>query len=853
MVVSSVTEQWNMSPRSDTSVLCPRGCRPRSFMMAALMSISILSMSFNGLGAEWKMEKDEDFKAPGHELEGLEVSDDMLTLAHEVKTYMQKDWTGGPGQSEWLDATSYLSASGIDGSTPGKVTLDKESWTKRADAPTARREHVAVWDEVRNRMLVFGGAYDDGNLDDIWTYDPVSDTWTEKGTAPSARYWHSGSWAAQREEMLVHGGLTSTGSTTKTLNDTWAFDSGSEVWTQMSDSPERRYSHTTVWDPVNLRLLVFGGYAESGVSKDLWSFDPVTGEWEKKKSNTVGLYEHTAVWADSLGVMLVYGGLKGGGLSSKDLWSYAPQSDSWAQLKNGGTPRSGHAAFWDDENDRMLVVGGHEGQTKYNETWVYEPATDSWYRGKDLPGVPRTGLTAVWDPRYDRAVAYGGKVGALETAEVWEFSPFYAKAGTLVSSAFEVADASDLVNVTWQAGSNVPDCSGASIRFQIATSDSLTASSFIFMGPDGTGSYYKNGEAIDKAHYGKRYVRYKAHLSSSDGKCVPVLEEVWVNYRVFVMAGNYTTQAFDTGSTGPNYISLEYDYDNPSGTEVTVQLRSSFTVDMSSPSDWEVVRPKDTSFTTPQRRYVQFRVGMTTTDPGRTPYLGGIALVYNSIPELITSPVLPEEGGTEVEFVYRVMYRDGDGETPTVYKVVIDGKTYDMEPETYDYRSGANFTYSTKLPSGAHRFSFEFSDGMNLTRAPAEGEFDGPVVNDPPVPSLKAAKRAETGQKVKFDASGSSDPDGGIAQCKFDFGDGSDSGWQNESTAWHTYKKKGTFLVKVHVRDDLGAEGVSSGAEIKVEEASGFVPWAGPLSTMAALTIASMASSMGRGKRRRRP
>jgi len=818
-----------------------------------VVCISLLALSYSPIvviGADWKMEEDSDFLTAGHEADGVDLFEDQLILGREVMSHLQKDWTGGPGQDEGPDATRYLSASGLDGSSAGLLTLDKESWTPFSDGPNTRREHVAVWDDVRAQMVVLGGARQDDDLDDVWVFDPSTDTWTQIGSASTGRYWHSGSWAKQKKEVIIHGGLSYTGATAKTLNDTWTFDPGSETWGQVRDGPNKRYSHSSVWDPVGQKVLIFGGYAAGDVSKETWAYEPFGDTWEQKRSASIGLYEHSAVWADSLGLMLVYGGLKSGAHVSKDLWAYDPETDSWTQLKNGGTPRSSHAAVWDDENDWMIVVGGHEGQTKHNDTWIYESDTDTWRRGKDLPGAGRTGLSMAWDPDNDMALVYGGKIGTDETAEVWGFSPLYAKSGAVVSSAFDISSAADLVNITWKESRSEAGCTGGSIRFQLATSDTLTASDFTFMGPEGTLSYYDNGETLDRGLKGKKYIRYKAFLSSSDRRCAAVLEEVRINYLNYVQAGNYTSQAYDTGSNSPNWIQLEYEYDNPSSTDIAVFLRSSHLEDMSSASDWEEVKAKDTSFTTPQRRYIQFRVQMESEDPGKTPTLDKVSLLYNSVPQLLTSPVEPVTGGTDTEFVYRVMYKDGDGETPVVHKVVIDGKTFDMEPEGYDYVNGANFTYKTKLKSGAHTFSFEFSDGINVTRAPQDGGFDGPVVNDPPVSTLKAPKKAEKGQKVKFDASASSDPDGSVAQYKFDFGDGTDSGWQNESTAKHTYKKTGKFAVKVHVRDDLGEESVSAETEVKVEEASGAIPWPGAFVSWLALLVACLVASRDRRSRR---
>jgi PKD repeat protein len=106
--------------------------------------------------------------------------------------------------------------------------------------------------------------------------------------------------------------------------------------------------------------------------------------------------------------------------------------------------------------------------------------------------------------------------------------------------------------------------------------------------------------------------------------------------------------------------------------------------------------------------------------------------------------------------------------------------------------------------------------------SPDDGTYDGPLVNDPPVPVLTGPKKAVIGQKVKFSGASSSDSDGTVEEYKFDFGDGTDSGWQKESKAKHSYEEKGTYNVKVYVKDDLGGESVSTEMVVTVEESSSF-------------------------------
>ncbi len=98
------------------------------------------------------------------------------------------------------------------------------------------------------------------------------------------------------------------------------------------------------------------------------------------------------------------------------------------------------------------------------------------------------------------------------------------------------------------------------------------------------------------------------------------------------------------------------------------------------------------------------------------------------------------------------------------------------------------------------------------------------AVNRPPVARFTFAPLNPTvGQSVRFDASGSTDPDGAITQYIWDFGDGA-SGTGRVVT--HTYRAAGTYTVRLTVRDDAGATDTTS-ATIEVGTTPGPTPPAG--------------------------
>lgn len=100
--------------------------------------------------------------------------------------------------------------------------------------------------------------------------------------------------------------------------------------------------------------------------------------------------------------------------------------------------------------------------------------------------------------------------------------------GSLISSSFDTGTSStSYTNVTWQPSSQ---SSGAVVKFQVATNNDNATWNFV--GPDGTSATYFTtpGTSINAAQAGKRYVRYKAYLSTSTPSHIPVATSVTLNY-----------------------------------------------------------------------------------------------------------------------------------------------------------------------------------------------------------------------------------------------------------------------------------------------------------------------------------
>jgi hypothetical protein len=151
------------------------------------------------------------------------------------------------------------------------------SWTQLSPAnapPPVRYAHSAIYDSARRRMVIFGGDNNSVALSDAWelTLDggPAWNALAPAGAPPSARYDHTAIYDPVRDRMVVFGGTN--GSTSS--NDAWELRfSGTPTWSQLSPSgtlPSARSGHTSVYDALRDRMIVWGGAATNEVQFLSW-------------------------------------------------------------------------------------------------------------------------------------------------------------------------------------------------------------------------------------------------------------------------------------------------------------------------------------------------------------------------------------------------------------------------------------------------------------------------------------------------------------------------------------------------------------------------------------------------------
>ena len=313
------------------------------------------------------------------------------------------------------------------------------AWTELTPSVTplhGRSYHSAIYDSVRDRMVVFGGNYGSTYLNDVWTLSlagtPAWYLWSPAGAPPSPRLGHSAIYDPVRDRMVVFGGLHYP----SVFNDSWSLSlGGTPAWTQLTPTgapPSPRYCHSAIYDPVGDRMIAFGGcggYPDfyNDVSELSLGGSTAWAELIPSATPPSPRLSHSAVYDPVRDRMVVFGGYSSSYRS--DVWALSLAGvPLWGALAPTGTPpspRRYHSAIYDPVRDRMIVFGGYSGSTPYNDVWALSLAgTPAWtaLTPTGTPPSPRYLQSAIYDPARDRMVMFGGADGSTFFNDVWALS-----------------------------------------------------------------------------------------------------------------------------------------------------------------------------------------------------------------------------------------------------------------------------------------------------------------------------------------------------------------------------------------------------------------------------------------------
>lgn len=303
--------------------------------------------------------------------------------------YYNDLWKYDPVTGEW----TWVSGSDTDGQNG---TYGTRGTPDVSNVPGARRSAVS-WRDPHGDFWLFGGygrdgANYNGELNDLWRFDPETLEWTwmagsesvdqpsvygtqgiaDPSNVPGARA-QCASWVDPSGRLWLFGGIEKT---VPTSDDLWMYDPATLMWTWVAggnmgyqkavygtkgqaappNTPGSRVGALT-WVDSGGKLWLFGGGGIDGSDNpgslsDLWRFDPATGYWTwvsgsdtingkgtygtrglAASANIPGARGSGASWIDSTGNLWLFGGFGFDSVNNtgwlNDLWKFDPAALQW--------------------------------------------------------------------------------------------------------------------------------------------------------------------------------------------------------------------------------------------------------------------------------------------------------------------------------------------------------------------------------------------------------------------------------------------------------------------------------------------------------------------------------------------
>ncbi|MEM4308836.1 MAG: kelch repeat-containing protein [Thermoplasmata archaeon] len=319
--------------------------------------------------------------------------------------------------------------------------------------PEPRYGHGIVYHEAKDLFVLFGGFLQSGvRSSETWVYNHSSNRWTLmfSDPAPSARTYMGLVYDPDTELIVLFGGY---GATTG-LNDTWVYDITTNTWTSRvnSGAPSPRNGHGMVYDTVNKKVLVFGGYNTSGstYNNETWVYDVNTNVWTKQNPAVAPLARAYFASAYGNGQFFIFGGESNSGYLN-DTWAYSLSTNTWSNQTTLSAPaRRGNARMcFDSENNVLILFGGYGNTGYFGDTWRYNFTANQWVNlNPSISPLSRTGLALAYDTNTSTVILFGGYGYSRYLADVWEYNYNTSDPITIYHTPFTSAQINQPINLS---------------------------------------------------------------------------------------------------------------------------------------------------------------------------------------------------------------------------------------------------------------------------------------------------------------------------------------------------------------------------------------------------------------------
>ena len=208
----------------------------------------------------------------------------------------------------------------------------------------------------------------------------------------------------------------------KYRNDLWQYDPQTDSWTNMGASPMKARVNATMAAAdgkiyAGLGFAGSGVYRDSSYLQDWWEYTPATNEWRRLANYP----QDNTVAASSIAINGIVYVLYGFGWGwTREVWKYSIAEDKWTKL-----PHNEQRAKDNGEGCGAMLNGTYyfgTGYNTYNETqwFAADLTTDSWTKCASIPGKGREISACAASQKY--VYLFGGRYfgGDMTGGEIFE-------------------------------------------------------------------------------------------------------------------------------------------------------------------------------------------------------------------------------------------------------------------------------------------------------------------------------------------------------------------------------------------------------------------------------------------------
>ncbi len=266
------------------------------------------------------------------------------------------------------------------------------TWTKVASLPNCKRDNAAGFSAAGMGFMCCGMDTNNMVEKDVWQYDPHSDVWTQKADLPGVARRNPFSFSINNIGY-VGSGIADSSVYGTILNDVYAYDPTSNSWTSKAPYPIQIYRAPGA--ACNGKGYVFGGRSSFMSMYDVYEYDPATDSWAAKTPmppapGSSGGRDGGSAFA--VGTKFYFGLGRDDSFYDFHFWEFDPATNLWTLKADFPGGHRTDAIAFTIGNLGFVGLGTDGGYKK--DFWAYNPASDTWSFANNFNGAARRDVAA---------------------------------------------------------------------------------------------------------------------------------------------------------------------------------------------------------------------------------------------------------------------------------------------------------------------------------------------------------------------------------------------------------------------------------------------------------------------------